>query len=262
MSFVWYKSGCICSRILFPTLRLIIRFEGVGKRRPRLVQQGGTGRKWESGSNGMEAAGEAAIMTTARRVLVLSLCLLQLSQGRGAAPTQIMNSLDRHNVHSHAIGSSAAAFSACDHLPRSLHIARRCVSFTSPPRPAPLLMAKSGFKNGRLGDGKMELRKQVVRTRRSIRASDSPLDTLTKSADTADLSVDADDDEVMSMMKGTDIFRKEDKVRVFGANLDSKVASRGQGLQDYEEKQVPKRVMEELLMQYGGDMEAAKRELR
>jgi len=41
-----------------------------------------------------------------------------------------------------------------------------------------------------------------------------------------------EEDQSMSMMSGTDIFRTDDKVRVFGASLDSKVASRGQGLQD------------------------------
>ena len=71
-----------------------------------------------------------------------------------------------------------------------------------------------------------------------------------------------EDEESMSMMSGTDVFRADDKVRVFGASLDSKVASRGNGLQEYEEKEVPKAVMDQILMQYGGDMEAAKLELR
>ena len=56
--------------------------------------------------------------------------------------------------------------------------------------------------------------------------------------------------------------RAQDKVRVFGANMDSKFASRGAGLQNYEEKKIPAAVMEELLFQHGGDMEAAKKELR
>ena len=51
-------------------------------------------------------------------------------------------------------------------------------------------------------------------------------------------------------------------MRVFGASLDSKVASRGQGLQDYDEKEVPAEVMDQILLQTGGDMEAAKRLLR
>jgi hypothetical protein len=60
---------------------------------------------------------------------------------------------------------------------------------------------------------------------------------------------DEDEREVMSMMSGTDVFRKEDKVRVFGANLDSKIASRGQGLQNYDEKEVPAEVMDQILLQ-------------
>ena len=70
-----------------------------------------------------------------------------------------------------------------------------------------------------------------------------------------------DEVEVMSMMSGTDVDKPTDKVRVFGANLDSKVASRGQGLQDYEEEW-SKALMEQELAKVGGDMEAAKRALR
>ena len=70
-----------------------------------------------------------------------------------------------------------------------------------------------------------------------------------------------DEDEVMSMMAGTDVFKATDKVRVFGANLDSKIASRGEGLQSYEE-QWSTALMEETLGKFGGDMEAAKRHLR
>ena len=82
-------------------------------------------------------------------------------------------------------------------------------------------------------------------------------------SETMDTCTDEDEeDQSMSMMSGTDIFRTDDKVRVFGASLDSKVASRGQGLQDYEEQEVPKEVMDRILLQTGGDMEAAKRLLR
>lgn len=45
-------------------------------------------------------------------------------------------------------------------------------------------------------------------------------------------------------------------------NMDSKMASRGAGLQNYEEKDVSPALMEELLQKYAGDMTAAKRELR
>jgi len=87
-------------------------------------------------------------------------------------------------------------------------------------------------------------------------ASEGASETMSK------CSEDEEDGEAMSMMSGTDIFRTDDKVRVFGASLDSKVASRGQGLQDYEEQEVPKEVMDRILLQTGGDMEAAKRLLR
>jgi predicted nucleic acid-binding Zn-ribbon protein len=44
--------------------------------------------------------------------------------------------------------------------------------------------------------------------------------------------------------------------------LDSKIASRGAGLQSYDEKEVSPALMAELLQKYAGDMDAAKRELR
>jgi len=70
-------------------------------------------------------------------------------------------------------------------------------------------------------------------------------------------------DEVMSMMVGLDQEeRPSDKVRVFGANLDSKFASRGRGLQNFEDSQVTEAMMQKALAESRGDLELAKKNLR
>eukprot|EP00961_Rhodomonas_salina_P239549 3236201-Rhodomonas_salina.2 len=62
-------------------------------------------------------------------------------------------------------------------------------------------------------------------------------------------------DEVMSMMVGLDQEeRPSDKVRVFGANLDSKFASRGRGLQNFEDSQVTEAMMQKALAESRGDL--------
>jgi len=90
----------------------------------------------------------------------------------------------------------------------------------------PLLQQLSSLKDC----NKHRCRNQKLRVRDGQKAmlfaSEKNSETLTK-------QLEEEEEEVRSMMAGTDVIRKEDKVRVFGANLDSKIASRGEGLQNY-----------------------------
>ncbi|EKX54660.1 hypothetical protein GUITHDRAFT_100135 [Guillardia theta CCMP2712] len=93
--------------------------------------------------------------------------------------------------------------------------------------------------------------KQSIETQMSPRAGE----TVNKGAE--------DNEESMTMLTKIDRGpRKEEKVKVFGARLDSKVASRGEGLQVYEEDRVPDWVMEQILMECNGDLKKAKSMLR
>jgi hypothetical protein len=77
---------------------------------------------------------------------------------------------------------------------------------------------------------------------------------------------DETDEYGMSMMGGLDqdLTKDTDKVRVFGANLDSKFASRGRGLQQYEvdEGKVDPKIIAKLLEENDGDLEKAKKALK
>jgi hypothetical protein len=145
-----------------------------------------------------------------------------------------------------AFAGAAAAPPGAAVAPRLARQLRRC-----PARPRLALLSMVGNGMGGMRDANGGGRKSGRQM-----ASEGASETMSK------CSEDEEDGEAMSMMSGTDIFRTDDKVRVFGASLDSKVASRGQGLQDYEEQEVPKEVMDRILLQTGGDMEAAKRLLR
>eukprot|EP00960_Hanusia_phi_P065048 765986-Hanusia_phi.AAC.2 len=87
---------------------------------------------------------------------------------------------------------------------------------------------------------------------------------MSTSARETELNRGAEDNEgSMSMLNKIDRGpRKDEKVKVFGARLDSKVASRGEGLQVYDEVKVPDWVMEQILMECNGDLKKAKAMLR
>jgi len=78
-----------------------------------------------------------------------------------------------------------------------------------------------------------------------------------------DVEQSEESEEVMSMMAGLDTEEQPSaKVRVFGANLDSKFASRGRGLQDFEDLEVTESMMQKALVGSRGDLEKAKKTLR
>jgi hypothetical protein len=77
---------------------------------------------------------------------------------------------------------------------------------------------------------------------------------------------EAPDEYGMSSMSGLDqdMTKDTDTVRIFGASLPSKFASRGRGLQSYEEDpgKVDPALIAKILADNGNDLEAAKRALQ
>ena len=131
--------------------------------------------------------------------------------------------------------------------------ALRGASFLSYIQTSKLVMSGEVNMGSQLSQSKLDgLRgKQSIETQMSPRAGE----TVNKGAE--------DNEESMTMLTKIDRGpRKEEKVKVFGARLDSKVASRGEGLQVYEEDRVPDWVMEQILMECNGDLKKAKGMLR
>ena len=113
------------------------------------------------------------------------------------------------------------------------------------------LCVKRGARVGRGCIVRMEGSKPggVDSARASLKGTDSDPD-----------EEDAPDEYGMSMISGLDqdLTKDTDTVRIFGASLPSKFASRGRGLRSYDEEKVDPALMATILAENGNDLEAAK----